>query len=57
MIYVKGIVEATQSLIEYFKSRGEAVVGKILETKNLSDDIVAELKSACDEWKRSFANS
>jgi F-type H+-transporting ATPase subunit alpha len=56
-IDVKGIVDATQSLIEYFKSRGEAVVAKILETKALSDDTIAELKSAADEWKRSFANS
>lgn len=56
-IAVADIVKATQSIIEYFETRGEAVVSKILATKKLEDDTVAELQSAAEDWKRTFANS
>ncbi len=54
---VKDMVDATRSIIEYFETRGEAVAAKILSTKSLGDEVVAELKSASEDWKRSFSNS
>jgi F-type H+-transporting ATPase subunit alpha len=54
---VKDMVDATRSIIEYFETRGEAVAAKILSTKALGDEVVAELKSASEDWKRSFSNS
>ena len=53
-IDVSKIVEASNSLREFFSSRKEALLTSIREKAKIDDDLAAELKTAVDEWKTSF---
>lgn len=52
---VKKIAEAGQSLENYASTRGKDIIAKILKEKVISDSLADELKSMCDEWKKTFA--
>ncbi len=54
-IDTKKIGEAEKSLETYFSTRGKEVSAKILAEKVISDSLAAELKSTCDDWKKTFA--
>lgn len=51
---VSKIVEASNSLREFFASRKEALLTSVREKAKIDDDLAAELKTAVDEWKTSF---
>jgi len=53
-IDVSKIVEASNSLRDFFASRKEALLTSIREKAKIDDDLDGELKSAVDEWKTSF---
>ncbi|MCH2613574.1 MAG: F0F1 ATP synthase subunit alpha, partial [Opitutales bacterium] len=53
-IDVSKIVEASNSLRDFFSSRKEALLTSIREKSKIDDDLDRELKSAVDEWKTSF---
>jgi F-type H+-transporting ATPase subunit alpha len=53
-IDVSKIVEASNSLREFFASRKEALLTSVREKAKIDDDLAAELKTAVDEWKTSF---
>lgn len=53
-IDVSKIVEASNSLRDFFSSRKEALLTSIREKSKIDDDLDGELKSAVDEWKMSF---
>ena len=53
-IDVSKIVEASNSLRDFFSSRKEALLTSIREKSKIDDDLDGELKSAVDEWKTSF---
>ncbi|WP_221031622.1 F0F1 ATP synthase subunit alpha [Actomonas aquatica] len=44
---------SAESLREFFATRKDALLTKIRETAKLTDEIEAELKTACDEWASS----
>ncbi|RXK54337.1 F0F1 ATP synthase subunit alpha [Oleiharenicola lentus] len=54
-IEVKHIVGAANSLRDFLTSRKDALLTSIRNEAKLTDPIEAGLKSACDEWKSSFA--
>ena len=54
-IDVKKISDAEKSLESFAATRGKAVLEKILKEKIISDGIAAELKSMCDQWRKTFA--
>jgi len=53
-IDVSKIVDASNSLREFFASRKEALLTSVREKAKIDDDLAAELKTAVDEWKTSF---
>ena len=53
-IEVKKIVEASDSLEDYYSTRKEALMGKIREGEQITDEIEDELKVAVEDWKRTF---
>ena len=53
-IPVEKMVKAVASLKEYLQGQGSDVMKKIRETKNLSDEIDAQLKASIEDWKRAF---
>ena len=53
-IDVSKIVEASNSLRDFFASRKEALLTSIREKAKIDDDLDGELKTAVDEWKTSF---
>ncbi len=54
-IEVGKIVEACISLQDFYSTRKEDLMVKILEEKQITDEIVDELKLAVEDWKRTFA--
>lgn len=54
-IDVKKISEAEKSLESYASTRGKPTVEKILKDRKISDELAAELKSMCDQWRKTFA--
>lgn len=54
-IDVKKISEAEKSLESYASTRGKPTVEKILKDGKISDELAAELKSMCDQWRKTFA--
>ena len=48
------ITEAVESLREYFSSRGTKVMEDIHREKSITEEIETDLRSAIEEWKRSF---
>ncbi len=54
-IDVKQCVAASSALKEYMTTRRDALLAKIRTKAALDAEIEAELKTACDEWKSTFA--
>jgi F-type H+-transporting ATPase subunit alpha len=54
-IDVKKIVDAANKLKTFFTTRKDALLVKIRTKAALDADIEAELKTACDEWKATYA--
>ena len=54
-IAVKDIVRAAASLEDYFTSSQVELLAKIFERKALDDALNAELKSAVEQWERTFS--
>jgi len=54
-IAVANIVAASVSLREFFSTRKDALLTKIRAKGALDAELEAELKTACDEWKATFA--
>lgn len=52
---VKKVAEAEKSLESYASTRGKSTLEKILKEKIISDALAAELKSMCDQWRKTFA--
>lgn len=52
---VSKIVEAANSIREFFTSRKESILVSIREKTKIDDTITADLKKAYDEWKPTFA--
>jgi F-type H+-transporting ATPase subunit alpha len=52
---VRRVTAAAVSLREYFATRRDALLAKIRTKAALDAEIEAELKTACDEWKPTFA--
>lgn len=50
----KKMVEAVQSLREFFETRGTRIMEKIREKKNLDDGIEEELRKVVAEWKAAY---
>ena len=44
------VTAAAASIREFFATRKDALLTKVRETGKLTDEIEAELKTACDEW-------
>jgi F-type H+/Na+-transporting ATPase subunit alpha len=53
-IEVRQIASASQKLVEFFTSAKIALLERILREGQLSETIEAELRNACEEWKRTF---
>ncbi len=53
-VAVKNIVTAAHSLQEFFLTAKAALMNKILAEEKFTDESEAELKRACEEWKRTF---
>jgi F-type H+-transporting ATPase subunit alpha len=54
-IDVKKIVSACQALEEYLTSSKNALLETIIREGKLSEDLIAQIKAACEDWKRTFA--
>jgi F-type H+-transporting ATPase subunit alpha len=54
-IEVKHIVAAANSLKDYLSTRKDALLTKIRTKAALDAELEGELKTACDEWKSTFA--
>jgi len=54
-IDVKKIVDAANKLKTFFTTRNDALLAKIRTKAALDAEIEAELKTACDEWKATYA--
>lgn len=54
-IDVKKVSEAEKSLESYASTRGKPTVEKILKDGKISDELAAELKSMCEQWRKTFA--
>jgi F-type H+-transporting ATPase subunit alpha len=54
-IPVNKIAEAVESLKEYLSTQGKEPCGEIYKTGKLEEDTEQKLKSAIEDWKRSFA--
>jgi F-type H+-transporting ATPase subunit alpha len=54
-IDVKKIVDAANKLKTFFTTRKDALLAKIRTRAALDAEIEAELKTACDEWKATYA--
>jgi F-type H+-transporting ATPase subunit alpha len=54
-IPVKQIAEAVDSLKEYLKTQGKEACSAIYETGKLEEETEQTLKSAVEDWKRTFA--
>ena len=54
-IDVKKIVDAANKLKAFFTTRNDALLAKIRTKAALDAEIEAELKTACDEWKATYA--
>ncbi len=53
-IDTKKIVEASNNMQEYLLTRKEDLMKTIVAEKKLNDEITAELKTAIEDWKKSF---
>lgn len=53
-VEVKQIVDASRHLEEYLKTTNKDLLSSIYTTGKLTEEIEAQLKSACEEWKRSY---
>lgn len=54
-IDVKQIVDASKNLEEYLKTTNKNLLSSIYTTGKLTEEIEGQLKSACEEWKRSYS--
>ena len=54
-IPVEKISDAERSLENYASTRGKETIEKILKEKSISEELSAELKSMCDQWRKTFA--
>jgi F-type H+-transporting ATPase subunit alpha len=54
-IDTKKIGEAEKSLETFVSTRGKATADKIIKEKVISDELASELKSMCDDWRKTFA--
>ena len=54
-IEVKKISEAVEHLKNYLKANAKDTLEKILKEKSISESLAAELKSACQNWRKTFA--
>ena len=54
-IPVNQISEAVESLKEYLSTQGQEACGEIYKSGKLEEDTEQKLKSAIEDWKRSFA--
>ena len=54
-IEVKKISEAVEHLKNYLKANAKDTLEKILKEKSISEALAAELKSACQNWRKTFA--
>ena len=54
-IDTKKIGEAEKSLETFVSTRSKATADKIIKEKVISDDLASELKSMCDDWRKTFA--
>ena len=54
-IDVKQIVDASKHLEEYLKTANKDLLSSIYTTGKLTEEIEGQLKSACEEWKRSYS--
>ncbi len=54
-IEVGKIVEASASLQNFYATRKEDLMARILKEKQITDEIEDELKLAVEDWKRTFA--
>ena len=52
---VKQIVDASKNLEEYLKTTNKNLLSSIYTTGKLTEEIEGQLKSACEEWKRSYS--
>ena len=48
------IVEASVALQEFLETRQSALLEKIVSQKELTDEISEELKSAVEDWRKTF---
>lgn len=53
-IDVKQIVDASKHLEEYLKTASRGLLSSIYTGGKLTDEIEGQLKSTCEEWKRSY---
>lgn len=54
-IEVKKISEAVEHLKNYLKANAKDTLEKILKEKSISEALATELKSACQNWRKTFA--
>lgn len=54
-IEVKKISEAVEHLKNYLKANAKDTLEKILKEKSISEALAVELKSACQNWRKTFA--
>ena len=54
-IEVKQVVGAAASLRDHMTARKDALLTKIRNKAVLDAELEAELKTACDEWKATYA--
>ena len=54
-VEVSRVSDAKASLESYLRARGAEVLKKIVERKAFDDELDAEMKAACTEWRKTFA--
>jgi len=54
-VEVKQVVDASKHLEEYLKTANKDLLSSIYTTGKLTEEIEGQLKSACEEWKRSYS--
>lgn len=54
-VEVSRVSDAKASLESYLRARGAEVLKKIVERKAFDDELDAEMKAVCAEWRKTFA--
>lgn len=54
-IPAKRVGEASQKMQEYFSQSAPQILERILKEQKLSDELEAEIKTACQAWRKTFA--